>query len=152
MWTDLELLDLSSNHLSGTLPVSIGLWTNLLFFQVSGNRLHGSLDDLLSASLPLYEPTAQQQQQQSLSLWFPSLHYFDVSNNLIAGLLPLALARWNAMTSFRFPQQLIDRNDSVGSGRPIVFFYSFGEFQKARVDAICTTGNTTYITSDCDRG
>jgi Leucine-rich repeat (LRR) protein len=169
MWTDLELLDLSNNHLSGTLPVSIGLWTNLVSFRVSGNRLNSSLDNLLSASLPLlgwlelssnmfsgplYEPTEQQQQQSFL--WFPSLQYFDVGYNLISGWLPSALARWTAMASFR-----VHNNSLTGTIPPVLAdtwtFFSFGEFQGNSLlrgsMPFCgtTTGTTTYITSDCDR-
>jgi hypothetical protein len=167
MWTNLVLLDLSLNRLSGTLPPSIGLWTSLASFSVTGNRMNGTLNNLLSTSLPLldniavsdnmfsgplYDPT----DETPASTWFPSLQSFVASSNSISGSLPSALARWTLISTFQ-----VSNNSMTGTIPPALAeswsMLSFGSFQGNLFQGYMPFCNNTdsgsfiYIDADCGR-
>jgi kinase len=104
MWTNLVMLDLSSNRLSGTIPESISAWTNLRQFLVPDNRLQGSLHHLLTASLPLLDSLDVSRNlftgHLPDAIWLPTLQTFAASGNQISGSLPSALALSTALFPF----------------------------------------------------
>jgi hypothetical protein len=73
-------IDLSQNHLSGTLPEALRNFTSLITFNVAGNHIGGTLPPEYSA--------------------WTSMVQFKVSNNSISGTLPREYQSWTQVWEF----------------------------------------------------
>jgi hypothetical protein len=73
-------IDLSQNHLSGTLPKALSNFTSLVTFNVAGNQIGGTLPPEYSA--------------------WTSMSQFIVSTNSISGTLPREYQSWTRVWEF----------------------------------------------------
>lgn len=124
----MEVIDLSSNKLSGPLPSTLGTYSKLSTLDLSFNELNGSIpvSFVTSSSLTrlnlsgnqLTGPLLLQGSGASELLLMPPfqpMEYFDVSNNSLEGVLPSDIGRMGglkllnlAMNGFsgQFPNEL----------------------------------------------
>ena len=95
----LQALDLSSNHLSGTLPVKWGLLMALTFLDLSRNTLTGELPDSWNAMSSLSRIILNNNQLTGTlpMLWafLTSLNVFSIEFNAITGTLPKEYQAWS---------------------------------------------------------
>ncbi|ESQ56305.1 hypothetical protein EUTSA_v10024378mg [Eutrema salsugineum] len=117
----LRSLDVGSNQLSGELPKSLINCTRLEFLNVDDNkikdtfpfwlRLLPNLEVLVLRSNEFHGPISS----PGVSLSFPKLRIFDISDNRFIGVLPLDyFAGWGAMSSVL---DTVDRMPSRFEGR-----------------------------------
>lgn len=106
----LEVIDLSSNKLSGSLPPLLGTYSKLSTIDLSVNELNGSIPGSLVTSSSLTRlnlsgnqftgPLLLQSSGASELLLMPPyqpMEYLDVSNNSLEGVLPSDIGRMGAL-------------------------------------------------------
>jgi len=112
---NLRLLDLSNSHFGGVIPDSIGnLSTQLFLLKLRGNQLSGSIPTVIENLLNLAELTME---KNYLSGSIPSvlgnlkmLQRLDLSENKLSGLIPSSLGNITQLFEFH-----LQKNQIMGS-------------------------------------
>ncbi|GAB2296704.1 hypothetical protein Dimus_030812 [Dionaea muscipula] len=94
--TNLSVLYLQYNNFSGPLPADFSVWTNLSIVDLSNNRFNGSIPRSLSK---LSQLSSLSLSNNSLSgdipdLGLSSLQQLDLSHNFLTGVVPKSLRRF----------------------------------------------------------
>jgi len=133
MLTVLQILDLSTNQLTGPLPVELFVLTSIQQFVVGANMLNGTIPTTIN---------------------WPGLTQFDVHKNMLTSTIPSALAVDST--------QILDVSMNVLSGSIPVEFASVSQFQSVNMANNMLSGTipniggvstvTLYVTCPaCDR-
>jgi hypothetical protein len=80
LWTDIVFYDVSQNAITGTIPESFGSWTNLTVFSVRKNKISGSIPSFVGQ-------------------WHKIL-FLDFSWNMLTNTIPKELGNLGNITSF----------------------------------------------------
>ncbi|KAL2938154.1 hypothetical protein RDABS01_021603 [Bienertia sinuspersici] len=96
--SDIEVIQLSSNFLTGTIPNKTSQFLRLISLKVSNNSVQGSLPDILGT--------------------YPELKVIDLSFNLLTGLLPSVLS-WTKLTSLNMSHNNISAIAPLQAGSEI---------------------------------
>nr|XP_043612778.1 probable inactive receptor kinase At4g23740 [Erigeron canadensis] len=126
---NLTSLHLQCNGFYGPLPTNLSFWNNLSVLNLSHNRFNGSIDPSISSLTHL---TVLSLANNSLSGEIPdfssaSLQVLDLSNNNFTGTVPQSL--------MRFPSSAFLGNNLVPQGLmlPTVSYYSSGASKKSKL-------------------